>query len=265
MIHRLRTGSIRNRKLYIFESHWRDMDDFRSNPHVGQYEDLFKNKQRLAPSLVVENLTQAVDEGHFSPHIKVNNSSKVGTAFTEELLLDYSFGDFAVVTAAFKELVEDLDPGVHQFVPCTLLWGDALDPIDVPLYRFICGRIVALDTKGVKAWGLHSPEAKRFSYPKPQTELKYLATLSQRPDCYASLQEFPLWTFKRMRAEKYISDAFLSQAKARELKGFELSTKNSARDVTDVSLAPSIEDLPEKNSQPKPKSKIGLFKRVFRQ
>lgn len=239
-----------------------------------EYEGLFKVRPSPVEGLTLKQLSKPPNPMslHYplTPHAKPQKSAALDPAY----LNDITFGEFQVVTEAFKDLVEEMDPGVHHFIPVPLIWDDGTEITSPQLYRFVCGRLVEVDTMGV-APSRGETEVNTKYYMLPEDERRYLPTLLAKPEIYEALEAFPIWSFWRRRDTNYISEAFLDAATARGLRGFALSDKRTVRDVQ-----PVIDLDPEKYAmnlliadvgvKPPPapnetnNGRLGLIKQLFR-
>lgn len=137
-----------------------------------------------------------------------------------------------VVTEAGKELLEEIDPSIHQFVPFALVTdpGGALVETS-SFYFFICGRLIDI------------PEHSQTSDPSThdtQTIEKFglcrWRTIQERPDIQTYLDQLPIWRFYDAggRASFHINKRFLDAAHQRGLKGFKETSNRILRDVQHV-------------------------------
>lgn len=181
----------------------------------------------------VSRLVEPVDPALFAPCVKPLKDAKNKSRCEREFVLDYLFDDFAIVTERFKSLVDTIDPGVHQFVPCQMVGHDDTPIPNLQRYHFVCGRSVTLNTGGIAPWPASAVNYQPFHILKPD-ELTLLPSLLANPDTYAALANYPLWIFHGNRGEKYISQRLLDEATARHLTGFELGDKKTVRDVQAV-------------------------------
>lgn len=198
-----------------------------------EYEDLFEARPSLVEGLTIKELAKPPKPMSLHYALTPLYKPKKSVDFDPAYLNDFTFGEFQVVTEAFKCLVEEIDPGVHHFIPVPLIWDDGTEIKSPQLYRFLCGRLVQLDTSGIAPWKPLAEVDKKY-YMLKEDERKYLPTLLAKPEVYEALQAFPIWGFWHRRDSNYISQTFQDAATTRGLRGFALSDKRTVRDVQPV-------------------------------
>ena len=281
MLYRLRPKGGRTRPAYGFQTIRPELDWPEDEPvpstyfMVGleEYEDLFSARPTALEGVTVKELSKPAKPMSLTYPLTPLVKPKKSVEFDPAYLNDYTFGEFQIVTEAFKDLVEEMDPGVHQFIPVPLIWDDGTEIPSPRLYRFLCGRLVDVKTIGITPWKPLTEADKKY-YMLKEDECRYLPALLANPEMYEALEPFPIWGFWRRRDVNYISQAFLDAATARGLRGFALSDKRTVRDVQ-----PVIDLDPEKyatglkvaemGAKPPPapnqtnNARLGLMKRLF--
>ena len=125
MLYRLRPKNGRTRPAYTFVTSRPELDWPEGEPvpstffMVGmeEYEDLFETVAAPVEGLSIKVLTKPSKPVSLQHSLNPGFKPKKSVAFDPAYLNDVNFGEFQVVTQAFKDLVEELDPGVHQFIP----------------------------------------------------------------------------------------------------------------------------------------------------
>lgn len=130
-------------------------------------------------------------------------------------LLDYDTSDAGrVVSQAFRDLVEEFDPGVHQFVPTAVEDHDGT-PLATHCFMRILRPINAIRTEGsdLRLVGLNSPYGDLASL-----HVNDLSKFSVYADW---IKGFGAWREMRSRQESFFSEALWQRLQAAELTGFE--------------------------------------------
>lgn len=144
----------------------------------------------------------------------------------------WTTGPLPTVTEAFRELIEEIDPGIHQFFPINLVIDKTTECVDhARFYRFICGRLLEVPE--------HSQTSDRSlddAGAVNDYELRRWRTIQERPDIQAYLERMPIWRFHDASGREacYLNKEFLDAAHQRSLSGFKESSDRIHRDVQHV-------------------------------
>ncbi|MEM8798054.1 MAG: hypothetical protein AAGE61_20985 [Pseudomonadota bacterium] len=141
------------------------------------------------------------------------------------------------VTGKCKSFIEEVDPGVHQFIPFTVYKRNTHEPYEEPaFFRFICGRFIQLprnpgplsDAMG-DIWDL------RKGGPGIMDEYHFLRSIVERPDISEFIEQFPLWQLYEGGAERthFANEYFIRSAEKHGLRGFKESSKDKRGFVTE--------------------------------
>ncbi len=130
----------------------------------------------------------------------------------EHALLDlYSFGNDVVVPEAFKQIVEELEPGVHQFFKMQIVEEDdkSLKPIGERYFMVACNRLATLhDT-------LCEP-ALVDGWPERQSQTKLIFS-NQKID------QAHVWIDKKLSQTLFISEALHARLVALNMSGVQFT------------------------------------------
>jgi len=143
----------------------------------------------------------------------------------------WSTSNLPTVSEAFKNLMEEIDPGVHQFFPINLIIDKTNEPVDhTRFYHFICGRLVDVP--------VHDQPCDRSTHDTrsiDEGELHRWRTIQERPDIQTYLDQLPIWRFRDLgRFVYFINKESLDITHERGLKGFKESSGHVNRDVQHV-------------------------------
>lgn len=134
-------------------------------------------------------------------------------------------GTYPVVTERFKKVVEQVDPGVHDFVPCLAYGPDGRPISDQPLYHFWIERIVVFrGDEPTKA---------------PDSTLRLTAAyrfLNASEAAFSYLADLPIWCDRMNCTPIFFSEEVMTAFKAAGLTG--LTPFLDKNDLPDPDLAP---------------------------
>ncbi|MEM8689701.1 MAG: hypothetical protein AAGF81_20415 [Pseudomonadota bacterium] len=128
-----------------------------------------------------------------------------------------------VVTQEFRDFVEEVDPGLHQFFEFKLFFHKSDRRIQhTRFYVFICGRLLDIEPdEEVPDRNSYSSVFLRIS------EAPKVRTIQKRPDIQSFVTDLPIWSFREGgRASYFMSAEFLQAAQSKNLAGF---TNHNAR------------------------------------
>lgn len=134
------------------------------------------------------------------------------------------------MTNKFKDLIDELDPGIHQFYPFQMLHGKTQEPLEgLTFYWFVCGRLVKVQKHAER---ILCETTTRTLF--PESEGKYIRTIQESDEAFDFLQNIPVWRLLDYSHSYYFSEEIVKTANKIPLKGFKQSTKNIEREITHV-------------------------------
>lgn len=197
----------------------RDFDRYTS-VGLDQYENLaiVDPSDPGLPGLTCYLLKQGLDADCFAVEAGLSVGNNGQRQPDPQKIPDFWTTDpLPVVTQAFKDLIEEIDPGIHQFFEFNLFVHEKDEQIDhTKFYTFICGRLLDIvpdtelpDAKSYSVQSLGFPEAPKIK------------TIQERPDIQKYIADLPIWSFRTDGRDVYfVSASLLRKARARGLKGF---------------------------------------------
>ncbi len=203
---------------------------------LGQYELLAKRDgASSAPADVVSYLLgQPADTSGLVRHLAF---LKLGRDFKKKDPDPKKIPDFwtaqplPLITEACRNMVEEVDPDIHQYFPVSLTTDPGGERIaETTFFLFICGRLIDIP--------MNDQASDPSTHDTQTIETFYLCrwrTIQERPDIQAYLEKMPIWRFRdRGRSDFYINKRFLDAAHQQCLKGFEETSNGIPRDIQHV-------------------------------
>lgn len=130
-------------------------------------------------------------------------------------LLDYDTSDAGrVVSQAFRDLVEEFDPGVHQFVPTAVEDHDGT-PLTTHYFMRILRPINAIRTEGGDLRPVGSNGIPDDTEPLTINDLSKFSVYADQ------IKGFGAWRDMRSKRHSFFSEALWQRLKAAGLTGFE--------------------------------------------
>lgn len=171
-----------------------------------------------------------------------------GRAVTATKIPDFwSTNPLPTVSDRLRVLIEDLDPGVHRFVPIVMrdrVSGEVL--ADGAYHLLLCGRLVEIDP-AINQVSKDNCDVFGFAYPSTQgsdnIEARIYQTIVSDTSIHRTLSEFPLWRFNTRSIENfpfgcreilYSNARLVKAAQALKLRGFNETKGLTTRDVNHV-------------------------------
>jgi len=153
------------------------------------------------------------------------------------------------VTQRCRDLIEELDPGVHQFVPIEVYCKKTKKRREATnYYSFICGRLLTIKPHDEVLPPEHTDVFLSFGgYFMGETgELlsKTLHAIYDNPSIQEAISAFPVWHFANgsqdgfksigSYGQYFINERFLKTAQQRGFRGFKETSGKIVRDVHHV-------------------------------
>ncbi|MEM8794324.1 MAG: DUF1629 domain-containing protein [Pseudomonadota bacterium] len=149
-----------------------------------------------------------------------------------------------LVTQAFKDYVEEVDPNVHQFIPIKLYNFKTNEPyVHTQFYRMVCCRLLEIELHseeivegGSPETGMTDASLGRASRDGFRQESYCLRTIVERPDIQDFVGALPLWKFKFAGGDDvfYCNESFFKDVKKRKFVGFKETKGIDRKDVCHV-------------------------------
>ncbi|MEM8838534.1 MAG: hypothetical protein AAGE89_10615 [Pseudomonadota bacterium] len=233
MLYRIETNDVHR---FGFHLHCRDNKYIRSIFFENRSNAKFVRERDQISGVKVYRLDDPIDsEKVNTPHELL--SSAGGKDPKIERFPDFWTSESAVtVTDRCKSFIEEVDPGVHQFIPFTVYKRNTREPYEEPaFFRFVCGRFIQLPrhpeplTEAMgDIWDLRTDGSGIAD------EYHFLRSIIERTDIQEFLQQFPLWQLYEGGIERthFANEVFIRSAQKRGLKGFKESSKDKGGFVT---------------------------------
>ena len=205
-----------------------------TSPSRSEYQHLAKEvRDSAAPKGVALRIMEGkplMDHIALAQKLETRNKKSFNLARIPDF---WTVGPLAQVTQKAKDLIEEIDPGVHLFIPINLHLNGAEQPLDHDrFYHFVCRRFLEIEESDIDHRG----------FPRGSTEWRAmgtpwsfsLATLIARPDIQEYAAQFPIWKMLPSRGQAFANDTFIKAGKRDKVKGLEVSSKGVERHVTRV-------------------------------
>ena len=195
---------------------------------LDQYEWLAEEDDASSPppDVTCYLLKQAADTNGLATDVRFFRAGGKKNPDPKKIPDFWSTVTLPTVTEAFKELVEEIDPGIHQFFPINLIIDKTSERVDhTRFYHFICGRFL-----DIPLHELPSNPGTHDARPLDDDERHRWRTVQERPDIQAYLEQLPIWRFRdHSRRICFINKKCLDAAHERGLKGFKESSGQIGR------------------------------------